>query len=75
MIILNQTIPKFLKKNSTNELTSFKKTLPKDILIEELELKTENEVNKKIAEFNKSIDIKPKALYYSLKSEPIFSYA
>ncbi|MEC6749017.1 hypothetical protein VXN63_10705 [Marinilactibacillus sp. XAAS-LB27] len=58
-----------LKKSITNELVSFKKTLPKEILTDELEIKAENEVNNKMAEFNNSIDIKPKALYYSLKSE------
>lgn len=58
-----------LKKSITNELVSFKKTLPKEILTDELEIKADNEVNNKMVEFNNSIDIKPKALYYSLKSE------
>lgn len=58
-----------LKKKIDNEIISFKKTLPKEILTDDLEANIKIEVNKKMAEFNESIDIKPKAVYYSLKSE------
>lgn len=60
---------KIVKSSINNELSNFKKTLPKEILTEDLEIEIQNEVNKKITEFNKDIDLKPKALYYSLKSE------
>lgn len=58
-----------LKKSINAEVASYKKKLPAEILTEDFEVKIENEVNKKLSEFNDSIDVKPKALYYSLKSE------
>lgn len=58
-----------LRKNITKEIIKYRKTLPVENLSEDLELQIENEVNNKLSEFNNSINLKPKALYYSLKSE------
>lgn len=58
-----------LKKNINNEILNYRKNLPVENLSEELELQIENEVSRKLSEFNNSIDLKPAALYYSLKSE------
>lgn len=58
-----------LKKNINNEILNYRKSLSVDNLSEELELQIEDEVSSKLSEFNSSIDLKPAALYYSLKSE------
>ena len=58
-----------LKKNINDEILSYRETLPAETLSEDLESKIENEVSSKLSEFNNIIDLKPTALYYSLKSE------
>lgn len=58
-----------LKNNIKNEIYEFRKTLPKEILTDDLDAKVEEEVNQKLKEFSQELDLKPKALYYSLKSE------
>ncbi|MBC9825349.1 MULTISPECIES: hypothetical protein [Carnobacterium] len=58
-----------LRKNINNEILNYRKNLPIENLSEELELQIENEVSSKLSEFNNGIDLKPAALYYSLKSE------
>lgn len=58
-----------VKNNINIEISLYRKTLPNEILTEDLDLKIQNEVDKKILEFNNNIDLKPKALYYALKSE------
>lgn len=58
-----------LKKNINDEISSYRKTLPVENLSEDLNSQIENEVSIKLSEFNDSIDLKPAALYYSLKSE------
>lgn len=58
-----------LKRNINHEILNYRKTLPVEILSEDLESQIENEVTSKLSEFNNTIDIKPTALYYSLKSE------
>ena len=58
-----------VKNNINIEISLYRKTLPNEILTEDLDLKIQNEVDKKILEFNNDIDLKPKALYYALKSE------
>lgn len=58
-----------LRKSINNEILNYRKNLPIENLSEELELQIKNEVNSKLSEFNNGIDLKPAALYYSLKSE------
>ncbi|MER2226324.1 MAG: hypothetical protein ABS916_04640 [Carnobacterium sp.] len=58
-----------LRKNINNEISSYRKTLPFENLSDDLEFQIENEVSNKLLEFNNGIDLKPAALYYSLKSE------
>lgn len=58
-----------LKKNINTELSAFKNSLPKEVLTSDLDQKIEAEVDGKLVEFNQNIDLKPKALYYSLKAE------
>lgn len=58
-----------VKNNINKEISLYRKTIPNEILTEDLDLKIQNEVDKKILEFNNDIDLKPRALYYALKSE------
>lgn len=52
-----------------NSIVEYSTTLPEDIRTKDFKEYIDHEVKLKLAEFNKSIDIKPKALYYSLKAE------
>lgn len=58
-----------LKENISEEISIYRKSLPANIVSDDLEIQIEQEVSNKLSEFNNDMDLKPVALYYSLKSE------
>ncbi|WP_270279958.1 GatB/YqeY domain-containing protein [Vagococcus bubulae] len=58
-----------LESSINHEIEIFKTNLPEDINKNELESTIQKEVDSKLAEFSNEMDLKPKALYYALKSE------
>ena len=58
-----------LRDNIQNEISSYKSSLPSDNFLSGLDYQTNQEIDNKISEFKQDIDLKPKALYYNLKSK------
>ena len=58
-----------LRDNIQNEISSYKSSLPSDNFLSGLDYQTNQEIDNKISEFKQEIDLKPKALYYNLKSK------
>ncbi|MGV3003845.1 hypothetical protein [Aerococcus urinaeequi] len=58
-----------LRDNIQNEISSYKSSLPSDNFLSGLDYQINQEVDNKISEFKQDIDLKPKALYYNLKSK------
>ena len=58
-----------LRDNIQNEISSYKSSLPSDNFLSGLDYQINQEIDNKISEFKQDIDLKPKALYYNLKSE------
>ncbi len=58
-----------LESSINHEIEIFKTNLPEDINKNELESTIQKEVDSKLVEFSNEMDLKPKALYYALKSE------
>lgn len=58
-----------LRDSIQNEISSYKSTLPSDIFLRDLDYQVNQEIDNKIIEFKEEIDLKPKALYYNLKSK------
>lgn len=58
-----------LRDNIQNEISSYKSSLPSDNFLSGLDSQTNQEIDNKISEFKQDIDLKPKALYYNLKSK------
>lgn len=58
-----------LRDNIQNEITSYKSSLPSDIFLNGIDYQINQEIDNKISEFKQEIDLKPKALYYDLKSK------
>lgn len=58
-----------LKRNLVQELSVYKKNLPEELLTLDFQEEIDREVQLQVAEFQKNIDIKPKALYHALKVE------
>lgn len=58
-----------LRDNIQNEISSYKSSLPSDNFLSGLDYQINQEINNKISEFKQDIDLKPKALYYNLKSK------
>ncbi|MFS9155525.1 hypothetical protein [Streptococcus infantis] len=53
--------------NLSEGITKYKEILPNDLITPQLQEKIDNEVKLQLVEFQKSIDLKPKALYHALK--------
>lgn len=58
-----------LRDNIQNEISSYKSSLPSDNFLSDLDYQINQEIDNKISEFKQDIDLKPKALYYNLKSK------
>lgn len=58
-----------LRDNIQNEISSYKSSLPSDIFLNGPDYQINQEIDNKISEFKQEIDLKPKALYYNLKSK------
>ena len=58
-----------LRDNIQNEISSYKSSLPSDIFLSGIDYQINQEIDNKISEFKQDIDLKPKALYYNLKSK------
>ncbi|MFV8291768.1 hypothetical protein ACNNMX_06985 [Aerococcus viridans] len=58
-----------LRDNIQNEICSYKSSLPSDNFLSGLDYQINQEIDNKISEFKQDIDLKPKALYYNLKSK------
>lgn len=58
-----------LRDNIQNEISSYKSSLPSDNFLSGLDYQIDQEIDNKISEFKQEIDLKPKALYYNLKSK------
>ncbi|MFW3496629.1 hypothetical protein [Aerococcus viridans] len=58
-----------LRDNIQNEISSYKSSLPSDNFLSGLDYQINQEIDNKISEFKQDIDLKPKALYYNLKSK------
>lgn len=58
-----------LRDNIQNEISSYKSSLPSDIFLNGIDYQINQEIDNKISEFKQEIDLKPKALYYNLKSK------
>ena len=58
-----------IRDNIQNEISSYKSSLPSDNFLSGLDYQINQEIDNKISEFKQDIDLKPKALYYNLKSK------
>ncbi|GMR69472.1 hypothetical protein NUITMVRA1_01480 [Aerococcus viridans] len=58
-----------LRDNIQNEISSYKSSLPSNIFLNGIDYQINQEIDNKISEFKQEIDLKPKALYYDLKSK------
>lgn len=58
-----------VRQNINHEVAMYKQEIPKELDTSEFDLKIQEEVDQKLAKFNEDMDIKPTALYYSLKTE------
>ncbi|MFW7361950.1 hypothetical protein DFR54_11819 [Vagococcus fluvialis] len=58
-----------VRKNIDYEIETYKQDIPKELNTSEFDLTVQKEVDAKLAKFNDEMDIKPTALYYSLKTE------
>lgn len=58
-----------LRDNIQNEISSYKSSLPSDNFMSGLDCQINQEIDNKISKFKQDIDLKPKALYYNLKSK------
>ncbi|MGH2120111.1 hypothetical protein [Aerococcus sp. L_32] len=58
-----------LRDNIQNEISSYKSSLPSDNFLSGIDYQINQEIDNKISEFKQDIDLKPKALYYNLKSK------
>ena len=57
------------ESNLSEGINKYKEVLPADLITPQLQEKIDNEVKLQLVEFQKSIDLKPKALYHALKVE------
>ena len=57
------------ESNLSEGINKYKEVLPADLITPQLQEKIDNEVKLQLVEFQKSIDLKPKALYHDLKVE------
>ena len=55
--------------NLSEGLNKYKEIIPAELITPQLQDKIDNEVKLQLVEFQKSIDLKPKALYHALKVE------
>lgn len=58
-----------LRDNIQNEISSYKSSLPSHNFLSDIDYQINQEIDNKISEFKQEIDLKPKALYYNLKSK------
>lgn len=58
-----------LRDNIQNEISFYKSSLPSDNFLSDIDYQINQEIDNKISEFKQDIDLKPKALYYNLKSK------
>lgn len=58
-----------VRENIDYEIATYKQDIPKELNTSEFDLTVQKEVDAKLAKFNDEMDIKPTALYYSLKTE------
>lgn len=58
-----------VRENIDYEIATYKQDIPKELNTSEFDLRIQEEVDTKLAKFNDEMDIKPTALYYSLKTE------
>ena len=58
-----------VRENIDYEIATYKQEIPKELNTSEFDLTVQKEVDTKLAKFNDDMDIKPTALYYSLKTE------
>ena len=58
-----------VRLNINNEISTLKKDIPPELNTDEFDLKIQKEIDTKLAKFHDDMDIKPKALYYSLKTD------
>lgn len=58
-----------VRENIDYEIETYKQDIPKELNTSEFDLRIQEEVDTKLAKFNDEMDIKPTALYYSLKTE------
>lgn len=58
-----------VRLNINNEISTLKKDIPQELNTDEFDLKIQKEIDTKLAKFHDDLDIKPKALYYSLKAD------
>lgn len=58
-----------LRENIQDEIMSYKSTLTTDGFLKDLDAQINQEMNNKLIDFKEDIDLKPKALYYDLKSK------
>lgn len=58
-----------LRENIQDEIMSYKSTLTNDGFLKDLDAHINKEINNKLIDFKEDIDLKPKALYYDLKSK------
>lgn len=67
--VFKQKSVKDARHSIDNKLAEYKEKIPEKVDNTDFELKVQKEIDKKLSTFSKELDIKPAALYYSLKSD------
>lgn len=67
--VFKQKSVKDARHSIDNKLAEYKEKIPEKVDNTEFEIKVQKEIDKKLFTFSKELDIKPAALYYSLKSD------
>lgn len=67
--VFKQKSVKDARHSIDNKLAEYKEKIPEKLDNTEFEIKVQKEIDKKLSTFSKELDIKPAALYYSLKKD------
>lgn len=67
--VFKQKSVKDARHSIDNKLAEYKEKIPEKVDNTEFEIKVQKEIDKKLSTFSKELDIKPAALYYSLKKD------
>lgn len=67
--VFKQKSAKDARHSIDNKLAEYKEKIPEKVDNTEFEIKVQKEIDKKLSTFSKELDIKPAALYYSLKKD------